>query len=185
MTARSVDAAALIDLIAEGAQLVEVLPEGEYSEEHLPRAINLSLKGLDQQSVTATLDRGRPVVVYCWDGLWNMSLRAAWRLTRLDYDVYDYTLGKADWLATGFPAEGTRTGPPRVLDAIDPAVPTCGPDDAFEAIADRFATSPWRVCVVVDDGRVILGKLRLAGPPPVRLSRRRHGARADHHPGGR
>ncbi len=66
---RSVDAAALIDLVAGGAQLVEVLPEGEYSDEHLPGAVNLSLKGLDQRSVTAVLNRERPVVVYCWDGL--------------------------------------------------------------------------------------------------------------------
>ncbi len=66
---RSVDAATLIDLVAGGAQLVEVLPEGEYSEEHLPGAINLSLKRLDQRSVAANLNRERPVIVYCWDGL--------------------------------------------------------------------------------------------------------------------
>ncbi len=66
--ARPVDAVALIDLVAGGAQLVEVLPEGEYLEEHLPGAINLSLKRLDRRSV-ANLDRTRPVVVYCWDGL--------------------------------------------------------------------------------------------------------------------
>lgn len=69
MITRSVDAATLIDLVAGGAQLVEVLPEGEYREEHLPGAVNLSLKRLDQRSVTAILNRERPVVVYCWDGL--------------------------------------------------------------------------------------------------------------------
>ncbi len=66
---RSVDAATLIDLVANGAQLAEVLPEYEYSEEHLPGAVNLSLKRLDQRSVAAILNRERPVVVYCWDGL--------------------------------------------------------------------------------------------------------------------
>jgi rhodanese-related sulfurtransferase len=58
----------LIDLIAAGAQLVEVLPEAEYLEEHLPGAINLPLRQLTADSV-APLDRGRPVVVYCWDAL--------------------------------------------------------------------------------------------------------------------
>ncbi len=62
---RSVDAKGLIDLVANGAQLLEVLPEGEYSEEHLPGAINLSLKRLDQRSAEATLDPDRPVIVYC------------------------------------------------------------------------------------------------------------------------
>jgi rhodanese-related sulfurtransferase len=55
-------------LLADGAQLVEVLPEAEYAEAHLPGAVNLPLKQLDAESVRV-LDRGRPVVVYCWDSL--------------------------------------------------------------------------------------------------------------------
>lgn len=58
----------LRELIDAGAQLVEVLPESEYLDEHLPGAINIPLKQLDAHS-TATLDRARAVVVYCWDGL--------------------------------------------------------------------------------------------------------------------
>ena len=48
------------------AQLVEVLPAREYEEEHLPRAISLSLKSLTGETA-AILDRSRPVIVYCWD----------------------------------------------------------------------------------------------------------------------
>jgi rhodanese-related sulfurtransferase len=55
-------------LIDEGAQIVEVLPAEEYEEEHLPGAVNIPLKTLDEQT-TARLDRRAPVVVYCWDGL--------------------------------------------------------------------------------------------------------------------
>jgi rhodanese-related sulfurtransferase len=55
-------------LIAEGAQLVEVLPADEYAEAHLPGAINIPLKQLDGES-TAQLDRARAVVVYCHDYL--------------------------------------------------------------------------------------------------------------------
>lgn len=50
----------------DGAQLVEVLPEREYAEEHLPGAINIPLKSLDA-AAAAALDRVRPVIVYCWD----------------------------------------------------------------------------------------------------------------------
>jgi rhodanese-related sulfurtransferase len=53
----------------ENAQLVEVLPPGEYDEEHLPGAVHLPLKQLDAHAAARTLDPGRPVVVYCWDGL--------------------------------------------------------------------------------------------------------------------
>jgi rhodanese-related sulfurtransferase len=56
------------ELIARGAQVVEVLPEEEYSELHLPGAVNIPLKKLDADSAAA-LDRGRPVLVYCWDSL--------------------------------------------------------------------------------------------------------------------
>ncbi len=56
------------ELIAAGAQLVEVLPDDEFAEEHLPGASNINLKRLDAEAV-AQLDRARPVIVYCWDSL--------------------------------------------------------------------------------------------------------------------
>jgi rhodanese-related sulfurtransferase len=58
----------LQDLLAGGAQLVEVLPAEEFREQHLPGAINIPLKKLDAGS-TAVLDKSNPVVVYCWDCL--------------------------------------------------------------------------------------------------------------------
>jgi rhodanese-related sulfurtransferase len=56
-------------LVEAGAQLVEVLPIDEYDEEHLPGAINLPLKGFTRESVDGALERGRAVIVYCWDAL--------------------------------------------------------------------------------------------------------------------
>jgi rhodanese-related sulfurtransferase len=53
-------------LLEQGAQLVEVLPEPEYDDEHLPGAINIPLKTLDARSARR-LDPGRPVIVYCYD----------------------------------------------------------------------------------------------------------------------
>jgi rhodanese-related sulfurtransferase len=53
-------------LLRNGAQLVEVLGEDEYEAEHLPGAINIPLRRLDQEAA-ARLDRERPVIVYCYD----------------------------------------------------------------------------------------------------------------------
>jgi rhodanese-related sulfurtransferase len=53
-------------LVDDGAQIVEVLPPREYEEEHLPGAINIPLKTLNESSA-AQLHKNRPVVVYCWD----------------------------------------------------------------------------------------------------------------------
>jgi rhodanese-related sulfurtransferase len=49
-----------------GAQLVEVLPAEEYTEDHLPGAISLPLRRIDAEAAS-TLDKNRPVIVYCWD----------------------------------------------------------------------------------------------------------------------
>lgn len=53
-------------LLDGGAQLVEVLPSSEYEEDHLPGAVNLPLRQIEQRA-EALLDRNRPVIVYCWD----------------------------------------------------------------------------------------------------------------------
>lgn len=50
----------------EDAQLVDVLPADEFEDEHLPGAMNIPLKTLDAES-TVSLDRQRPVIVYCHD----------------------------------------------------------------------------------------------------------------------
>jgi rhodanese-related sulfurtransferase len=54
-------------LTGKEAQLVEVLPADEYRWAHLPGAVNLPLKELDDR--LAELDRSRPVIVYCHDTL--------------------------------------------------------------------------------------------------------------------
>jgi rhodanese-related sulfurtransferase len=50
------------------AQLVEVLPHDEYEEEHIAGAISLPLKQFTAERI-ATLDRTRPVILYCHDHL--------------------------------------------------------------------------------------------------------------------
>jgi rhodanese-related sulfurtransferase len=66
--AHGIDLGTLKRLLDQNAQLVEVLPAAEYAEEHLPGAVNIPLKQLDGTTIQQ-LDRGRPVVVYCWDSL--------------------------------------------------------------------------------------------------------------------
>jgi rhodanese-related sulfurtransferase len=66
MMPQAVDRDGVRRLADQGAQLVEVLPAGEYAEDHLPGALNLPLRRLEQQA-TNVLDRQRAVVVYCWD----------------------------------------------------------------------------------------------------------------------
>ena len=63
---QAIDIDEVRELLAAGAQLVEVLPAKEFEEERLPGAVSIPLKQLTAQA-TASLDKQRPVVVYCWD----------------------------------------------------------------------------------------------------------------------
>ncbi|MGH9024755.1 MAG: rhodanese-like domain-containing protein [Acidimicrobiia bacterium] len=149
-------------LAAQGAQLVEVLPADEYEEMHLPGALHLPLRQLSYGAATERLEPGRPVIVYCWDSLCDMSPRAAWRLEALGFhEVYDYTAGKADWLAAGLPIDGPGSGTTRVVDAIDRDVPTCHPSEALAEVAARTRSAGWDLCVVVNERRIVQGRLRL------------------------
>jgi rhodanese-related sulfurtransferase len=53
----------LLEMIASGAQIVDVLPEREFNSGHIPGAVNLPLKKLNAET-TSILRRDKPVVVY-------------------------------------------------------------------------------------------------------------------------
>lgn len=143
-------------LVETGAQLVEVLPRHEYDDEHLPGALHLPLQHVDRRAAEA-LDTARPVIVYCWDALCDLSPRAAWRLERLGLKpVYEYEASKVDWMAAGLPTVRADTSERRALDVADREPPTCRPDDRVGAIAGSQARS----LVVTNDHRIVLGRVR-------------------------
>lgn len=53
-------------LLDNGAQCVDVLGPQEFENSHLPGAINIPLRKIENQAGDL-LDRSRPVIVYCWD----------------------------------------------------------------------------------------------------------------------
>jgi CBS domain-containing protein len=96
-----------------------------------------------------------------------MSPRAAWRLEALGYgEVHDYVAGKSDWIAAGLPTEGTTAGRPRVTDVMDPDPATCSPGETVAEVMGRLEPSGAKVCVVVNDDRVVRGVLRIDGADP-------------------
>jgi len=84
--ARTVDLAGVKELLDRGAQLVEVLPSEEYQELHLPGAVHIPLKRPDAEDARR-LDRDRPLIVYSWDALFDVSLRPATRLEQFGLEV--------------------------------------------------------------------------------------------------
>jgi rhodanese-related sulfurtransferase/CBS domain-containing protein len=148
------------ELLDAGGQLVEVLPHDDWEELHLPGAISLPLKQLSAES-SSVLDRSRPVITYCWDGICDLSARAARQLAILGFeDVYDYAASKVDWMARGLPLQGRRAAEKRALDFAGPPVVTCGPDDSVGPVRDRVEASAYGFALVVSGDGVVLGRLR-------------------------
>ncbi|MFP5325929.1 MAG: CBS domain-containing protein [Acidimicrobiia bacterium] len=89
-----------------------------------------------------------------------MSPRAACRLERLGFEVYDYVLSKVDWLAAGLPTERAERAAPRVSLVLETNVATCPPT---ALVRDLRAASDAREWIVVTEERVVLGRLRIEG----------------------
>ncbi|MPY93997.1 MAG: hypothetical protein GEV08_13315 [Acidimicrobiia bacterium] len=81
-----------------------------------------------------------------------MSPRAAWRLERLGFDVYEYGAGKVDWLAAGLSTVRAEPGPRRELDAVDREPAVCSPDTLVGELGGASV-------LVVNEQRVVLGRV--------------------------
>jgi Mg/Co/Ni transporter MgtE len=90
-----------------------------------------------------------------------MSDRAAWQLESLGFTrVYRYTPGKDGWLAMGLPTEGPDAATPRAGDVADRETPTCALHDRLGDVRDRLRSSGKTSYIVLNDQRVVLGRLR-------------------------
>jgi rhodanese-related sulfurtransferase len=164
---KTADTADVRQLVDQGAQLVEVLPEVPYAEAHLPGALNIPLAAVPERA-PFELDPGRPVVVYCYDHECDLSARGAHLLEAIGFpDVYDYVVSKAAWLADGLPVEGTKQASKRAGAIARPA-PTCDLVDTIGDMVGRFSDD-FELCVVVDKAGVVLGVVRkdVVGLPPA------------------
>lgn len=68
--------------------------------------------------------------------------------------VYDYTGGKADWLAAGLPSVRSDTVEPRVIDKADADPVTCAPDTPVAELSNGHVS-------VVDHDRIVLGEITI------------------------
>jgi CBS domain-containing protein len=90
-----------------------------------------------------------------------MSPRAAWRLESLGFrEVYDYAVGKLDWMAAGLRTEGTNAQKPRAGTVARKDVPTCHLDERLIEVRERAQAAGWNAAVVVNSERVVFGLLR-------------------------
>jgi CBS domain-containing protein len=89
-----------------------------------------------------------------------LSPRAASRLESIGFErVYDYVAGKADWGSAGLPLEGAEDSETRAGAHLRTEAPTCRPYDRLREVCECLDESGWDTCFVVDERRVVLGRL--------------------------
>ena len=99
--ATDIDLERLRELFATGAQLVEVLPQDEYTKAHLPGAINLPHAKIIGSRLAA-FPAATLFVVYCAGPHCNGAQRAALRLARLGRPVKIMLGGMSGWRDENF-----------------------------------------------------------------------------------
>lgn len=89
-----------------------------------------------------------------------MSPRAAARLEGIGFTrVYEYAPGKADWGSFGLPLEGDRDSSTRAGAHMQTDIPTCTLEESLSEVCERVRAAGWDTCFVVNDRRVVLGRL--------------------------
>jgi rhodanese-related sulfurtransferase len=88
----------------QGCRILDVRRPDEYNQGHLENAVNIDVNAPDFGERVATLDRGRPYVVYCKKGLRGakaMEILKQAGFTR----VYNISGGYDAWCARGMPVQ--------------------------------------------------------------------------------
>jgi rhodanese-related sulfurtransferase len=93
----TVNAARALDLVAEGATLVDVRENSEWKSGHAPRAVHIPLGQIDQGA--RRLTKGRPVVVVCASGM--RSRTAAKQLRAAGFEATSVSGGMGAWQRAG------------------------------------------------------------------------------------
>ena len=93
---KSVDAQQFAEVIAnKDVQLVDARTPEEFSEGHIPGAVNMDVKSENFDAQIAQLDTSRPVAVYCRSG--RRSKLAAERMTNAGLQVTELSEGILSW----------------------------------------------------------------------------------------
>ena len=100
-TIKKVDATGFkTEVEGKKVQLVDVRTPGEYTQGHLENAVNINLFDSNFDSKTNTLDKSKPVYVYCHSGA--RSMKAAKSLKNRGFNVVNLNGGISAWKSNGF-----------------------------------------------------------------------------------
>ena len=92
----SVDATRFAEVIDdEQVQIIDTRTPAEFSDGHIPGAVNIDIDGADFKAKVAELDKSRPVAVYCRGG--RRSKEAAEYMVSCGLEVTEFSDGILSW----------------------------------------------------------------------------------------
>jgi thioredoxin len=86
---------------SQSLQLLDVRTPGEFSQGHIPNAVNYDWLGNKFDEQTKDLDKTQPVYLYCQSG--GRSASAAKKLASEGFEVYELKGGMMNWRSQNMP----------------------------------------------------------------------------------
>ena len=113
--------------LARGAELVvvDVRSAAAWQQGHVRGALHLPGADIGERA-RDVLDRGRPVVVYCWGPGCNGATKAALALAGLGFSVREMIGGFEYWAREGLPVETVDGVRRPTIDPLTAPAVTCG-----------------------------------------------------------
>jgi rhodanese-related sulfurtransferase len=99
----------------EGFVLVDVRGDAAWAQGRIAGAVHMPHQHIATRAA-AELDRGTPVVVYCWSPGCNGGAKGALQFAKLGYQVREMIGGYEYWIREGQPIENDEGALPRVFD---------------------------------------------------------------------
>ncbi|PWV37868.1 MAG: rhodanese-like domain-containing protein [Desulfurococcaceae archaeon] len=101
-----VDYKKVLELLKQGAVIIDVREPKSYAKEHISGAINIPASEIEKR--VTELPANKPLIVYCSSYTCTASLAAAKKLTELGRkDVYRFVGGLLEWKTAGLPTESS------------------------------------------------------------------------------
>src|SRR5579872_3318568 len=169
-----------------GAQLVDVRTADEYADGHLKNSVNMNVNREDYKQMFATLDKSRPVFVYCKAG--SRSARAASIMQDMGFkEIYNMDGGIMKWDNAGKPIENGSAPKPVGMSVsdfnklvavknyvlVDYNAPWCEPCKkmmpVLESLAQKKKDKLTLLKIDADDNKALLKEKGIAGIPYLEL----------------